>query len=217
MDRRGSTILALLVFVLASLATSSLAHAAISMLDAAGLGGNAYGSYAHVAIIPLSCLAIVFAGLIVLIAVAKRVARASHNNAVTAVLRSVGRVPHGVSILAVTVGGLASLVAMEFFEQTESLGHISSIATALGGVPIVGVALVAAAALLVVNIGLAVLEAAVGAAVRAASAFVAWIGVSVRGGKQRTVVKRRVPAARSAAVVCTEQNLGSRPPPLSRV
>jgi hypothetical protein len=213
MDRRGSTTLGLLVFVLASLATASIAHAAIGMLDASGLGGNAYGTYTHVAIVPLSCLALVFAGLIVVVAVAKRVARASHYNSVTAVLRSVKSISRGVSILAVTAGGLTSLVSMEFFEQTASLGHIASFAVALGGVPFVGVGLVALAAVLVVSLGLALLQVAVGTALRAASAFIAWVGADAGKSKQRTLVMRRIPVTRRAAIICAGQNLGSRPPP----
>jgi hypothetical protein len=211
-DRQGSLILGILVFLLASLAVASVAHAAISALDAAGLGSDAYGTYEHSAVVPISVALLVLAGALVIFAAAKRVARRNNIDPVTALLHSVGR-SAPVATLAVTGGGTAALVAMEFFEQSQSLGHLAGIAAALGGVPIVGVAIVAAAAVIVVRAGLAVLRCVVGAAVNAAIEFVAWVAAVERIGTQRAIVLSQPTLSRVAAVGCAAQNLGSRPPP----
>jgi hypothetical protein len=212
LDRRGSPILAFLVLVLASLAVASVAHVAISMLDAAGLGSNAYGTYEHSAVVPILFAVFVLAGAVVSLAVAKRVARRSNVDPVTALLRSVGRSATA-STLAVTGGGTAALVAMEFFEQTQSLGHIAGFAAALGGIPIVGIAIVAAAAVVVVGAGLAALHFIVGAAINAAIEFIAWVAAVERAGTRRAIMLSRPALSRVAAVACAAQNLGSRPPP----
>jgi hypothetical protein len=214
MDRRGSTNLAFLVFVLASLAVASMTHVALGLLDAAGLGSDAYGTYTHTAVVPIAFAALALAGALVLIAVAKGVARRGNVDPVTALLRSVGSRSTAALTIAVTAGGTVSLVAMEFFEQSQSLGHIASLATSLGGVPIVGVAVVAAMAFVVVVVGLAALRFVVGTAVNAAIVLVAWVVAAERAGTQRTIVVSRPPFLRVAAFACAAQNLGSRPPPV---
>jgi hypothetical protein len=202
-----------LAFALASLVVASLAHVAIGMFDAAGLGANAYGTYAHSAVVPIAFAALALAGALVLVAVAKGVARRSNVDPVTALLRSVGSRPTAGSTIALTAGATACLVMMEFFEQSQSLGHIASLATALGGVPIVGVAVIAAIAYIVVAAGLAALRFVVGAAVNAAIVLIAWVVSAEHASTQRTIVVSRPRFTSAAAFACATQNLGSRPPP----
>jgi hypothetical protein len=213
-DCRGLARIAVPTWLLASFATAALAHGCIGLVGDAGIGGEAYATHPHAAVLPVALAALIL-GAVVLLRSALRVLHRAHGRDLIANLeRSCSEVqPVGASI-AVGVGALATLLAMEFVEQRGAFGHVVGLNEALGGNAMLGLAILALVAAIVTLVGLRCVRLLLDGAVAAIGVVFFWI-VAKLDLRQRGAIVRR---SRNRADICAPTILarcfGMRAPPL---
>jgi hypothetical protein len=171
----------LLAILSASLATALFSHTAISyfagfLASASELPRSPYGQHAHGTIGPVGLVAALLAITMALKTIAAALAKRHTvlDPLEIAAQRLAGIDPMTATIL-VAVGGLSTLVTMEFVEQFATFGHASGFGDALGGNPLAGLALIALFAAAVTATGLRCAHFSVGLTLAVAILFSNWV------------------------------------------
>jgi hypothetical protein len=169
--------------VLASLAAAALAHAAIDLAGQLALGGDDYAGRDHVAVGPVVLVAagLLVAGLVHVALAAS--ARREAGDPVLRVVRRLARIDARLTVLSVATGGFLTLLGMEFSEQLVAYGHVIGFTDALGGSPLLGLALVLAAGVLVALLGARCSAWLAAATALVVAAVAAWL----RAARERAV------------------------------
>jgi hypothetical protein len=139
--------------LLAAFSSAALAHGAIDLAGQLAAGGDAYAGRDHVAVGPV---ALIIAALLVAAlgsAALGALARHGERDPVRRVARRLAGIGPLVAVAVLGVLGLATLLGMEFTEQLVAVGHVVGVADALGGTPLLGLAIVFACATLVALAG----------------------------------------------------------------
>ena len=149
--------LKLLGWGLASLTTALLSHSALDWLgDALGSegGADAYSEHAHGAVAPVAVVALALTLALLFRFAVCALAERERTDPIVMLARCFGVASLRRSFIFAACGGLATLVAMEFFEQVQAFGRPESVAAALGGNVILGLGVVALVAAIVTFVGL---------------------------------------------------------------
>jgi len=211
--RRDVVRVALPSGLLASFATAALAHGGIGLLGDAEIGGDAYGTHAHAAVVPVVLAALMLFAFLLLRSALHAYCGSQSRDLIANLGRRCGELrPLGPGI-AVALGGLATLFAMEFAEQYAAAGHVAGVSDALGGNALLGLTIVAIVAALVTIVGLRCAHVLLAGAVAAVDAFVIWIAAKRHTCARVATVRR----ARRECDVCAPAHFarcfGMRAPP----
>jgi len=209
--------LVVLSWLLASFATAALAHVMIGWLGNCAGGADAYDEHAHGTVAPIALAAAILLTFGLLVAAANAVARRGGVDPVDLLARRLSEMYPAVPVAFVTLGGLVTLIAMEFLEQWTAFGHVEGIADALGGNVALGFAAVIFVAAALTMLGLRLAHALVAVAAKAVLAVVSWI-VAIVGSAVSEAVRRAAacrPRRRSAAASfpLLAHGFGLRAPP----
>jgi hypothetical protein len=142
------------------------------------IAGDDYAGREHVAVGPvlLGIAGLLVAGFIRVAMAAS--ARRQGGDPVLLVVRSLARIDGRVVVPAVAGGGFLTLLGMEFSEQIATCGHVIGAGDALGGTPLVGLALVFAAGALVALLGTRLVAWLAAATALVVAAVAAWLRAS---------------------------------------
>jgi len=210
---RGSTLVSVLCWALASSATALLAHGLMGI--AAGLcAAPEYREHAHIAVAPVTLIAVATAAALLLSVVLRTIARQHASDPVVLLARALSRMHPAVPILSITSGGLGALVAMEFFEQFCAFGHVTGLADALGGIAPLSVAIVIAVAIAVAFIGLRCANFFIDRVVTIVDEFMAWLRADGIGTSFTGMRRRNARARANVSCVYFTRSFGLRAPPL---
>jgi hypothetical protein len=217
-QRRSSIALTALTLLLASLATAALAHVAIDLLGTLGAGGDAYDDHAHATVAPVALGAVASIGTLLLRSALRSLSCAETIDPALVLARRFGTMSLPLPAASVTLGGLVTLIGMEFTEQLSAFGHIEGVADALGGNAFVGLAIVCCIALAVTLLGLRCARAFIATAVRAICVLAAWIVEAGDPLTDRCATIRRARERRcTSPSALRSQRLGLRAPPLASI
>jgi hypothetical protein len=117
-------------------------------------------------------------------------------------------------IVAVCVGGLATLLGMELCEQVCDLGQFTGVADALGGNAAAGLAIIAVVATIVTVSSLRSAHVLLARAVAVAYAVMFWIVAGRRVGDPVITIRRIASHREVCALALRERGFGMRAPPL---
>lgn len=213
-DCRGLARIAVPTWLLASFATAALAHGCIDLLGDAGIGGDAYATHAHAAVLPVA-LAALMLGAAALFWSALWALHRTHGRELVANLgRSCGELHPVVSSIAVGAGAFTTLLAMEFVEQRGAFGHVVGLNEALGGNATLGLAIVALVAALVTLVGLRSVRSVLTGAVAAVGAVFFWFVANLVSQERSAIVRRSRDRADICAPTILARCFGMRAPPL---
>ena len=132
MSPRRSTLVSVLCWALASSATALLAHALIAF-SASFSVEPAYGEHSHIAVVPVTMIAVTIATALLLSVVLRTISRQHASDPVVLLAKHVGEMRPIVPVVSVGFGGLGTLITMELIEQFRAFGHISGLADAFDG------------------------------------------------------------------------------------
>jgi hypothetical protein len=191
----------------------------IDLVGNAGAGGDAYGDHAHGTVGPVGLSAVALVGLLLFRSAALQMGRSHAVDPAVFLARRFGTMSPLVPLIAVAVGGFATLVAMEFTEQLSELGRIEGVVDALGGNAAVGLAIVAGVATTITLVGLRSAGAVLRATVATVGALCAWIVVKAPSLVDDAAILRGVQRLRRRAATSTfiARSRGLRAPPLAIV
>ncbi len=210
----SAQVLIFLTWLLASLATAALAHALIAVVGALlDAGHNAYADHAHATVVPIGLAAVALMATVLWRSAALRISRSQAIDPATLLARRFGAMSPLLPIVTVTMGGLGTLLAMEFTEQLSTLGHIEGIADSLGGNAVVGLAIVASLAAALTCAGLRSAAALLHVSASAAGVLSAWIVVKARIRVDTAISHRAVRHLRRTIANTVAHSHGLRAPP----
>jgi len=129
---RRSTLVSFLCWALASSATALLAHALIAISASFSIEPS-YGEHAHIAVGPVTMIAVTIATALLLSVVLRTISGQHASDPVVLLAKHVGEMRPIVPVVSVGFGGLGMLITMELIEQFRAFGHISGLADAFDG------------------------------------------------------------------------------------
>jgi hypothetical protein len=176
----SSPLLVAMTWLLASLATAAIAHVTIDVVGMLGAGGDAYGDHAHATVAPIGLAAIALVATLVWRSAALSIGRSQAIDPAMVLARRFGAISPLAPAVSVALGGFGTLLTMEFAEQLSAFGHIASIADALGGNAVVGLAIILCVAAALTLAGLRSARVLLHVSVSTMSALYAWIAVRAR-------------------------------------
>jgi hypothetical protein len=213
-DRSGMARVGLPIWLLASFATAAFAHACIGLLGDAGIGGDAYAAHAHGAVVPVALAATSLSTVVLLRYALHALRNSTTGESIAALVRRCAEVNSFLAVVAVALGGVATLLAMEFTEQCYEFGSVRGLTEALGGNVPLGLAIVAIVAALVTIVGLRSARILATSAVAAVGALF-FLFVLKRDVLECAAIVRRVRQQRSVfASAFIARCFGMRAPPL---
>ena len=175
MSGRSSSFVSFLCWLPAALVTALLTHAALS-LGTCFAAAPEYATHAHAAVAPAAAAALC-AGVGLLLTVVLRALGKRHDRDPLLLLAAhYGAMRSSVPIALVALGGLASLLTMEFFEQWRSFGRVTGVVDALDGNVVVGIVIVAAIGSIVGYLGLRCARFFIARVVAVVDEIAAWLG-----------------------------------------
>jgi hypothetical protein len=212
--RAGSSrVLISLTWLLASLATAALAHVLIAAVGALDAGHDAYADHAHATVVPIGLAAVALMATVLWRSAALRMSRTQAIDPAMLLARRFGTMSALGPIFTVTLGGLGTLLMMEFAEQLSTLGHIEGIADSLGGNVAVGLAIVVSLAAALTCAGLRSAAALLRVSASAAGVLAAWIVVKPRIRVDTVISHRAIRHLRRTIAHAAGQSHGLRAPP----
>jgi hypothetical protein len=213
-DCRGLARIAVPTWLLASFATAALAHGCIDLLGDAGIGGDAYATHAHGAVLPVALAALILGAVGLLRSALWALDRAHGRDLIANLGRRCGDVQPVAASIAVAAGAFATLIAMEFVEQRSALGHVVGAREALGGNAMLGLAILALVAAIVTLVGLRSVRVLLAGAIAAVGAVFFWIVAKLDSRRRGAIVRRSRNRADLCAPTILARCLGMRAPPL---
>jgi hypothetical protein len=200
-------------WLLASLATAASAHASIAVFGTLG-GGDAYTFHAHRTVGPIVLAAVALIATLIWRSAVMSIGRSEAIDPAMLLARRFGTMSPLVPIANVAIGGLGTLIAMEFTEQLSAFGHIESFADALGGNAAIGLAIIVCVAAALTFAGLRSATAFLHVSVSTVSALYAWIVVRARFSNDATIRRRALGRCRrSFSNTQYTESHGLRAPP----
>lgn len=175
MSRRSSSFVSFLCWLPAALVTAVLSHAALS-LAACFAAAPEYATHAHAAVVPAAAIALCAGAGLLLTVVLRALGKRHERDPLLLLAAHYGAMRPFVPVALVALGGFASLVSMEFFEQWRAFGRVTGVVDALDGNVVLGIVVVAAIASIVGYLGLRCARFFIARVAAIVDEIVAWLG-----------------------------------------